>query len=81
MKADHPSTHAQPRACACFAGVFAIVIAVHPAAARHAASHGAHESRHSKHEAAPAPPYAAIVLDANSGHVLHADKADELRHP
>ena len=68
----------------CFAGVFAIVTAVQPAAARHAshhASHGAHESRHSKHESAPAPPYAAIVLDANSGRVLHADKADELRHP
>jgi D-alanyl-D-alanine carboxypeptidase len=68
----------------CFAGAVAIVTAVHPAAARHAprhASHGAHESRHSKHEAAPAPPYAAIVLDANSGRVLHADKADELRHP
>jgi D-alanyl-D-alanine carboxypeptidase len=68
----------------CCAGVFAIVTAVHPATARHAphhASHGAQESRHSKHETAPAPPYAAIVLDANSGHVLHADKADELRHP
>ncbi len=74
----------QPSVCACFAGTFAIVIAIHPAAARHAphhASHGAHESRHSKHESAPAPPYAAIVLDANSGHVLLADKADELRHP
>jgi len=74
----------RPSVKACFAGVFAIVIAVHPAAARHAphhASYGAHESRHSKHESAPAPPYAAIVLDANSGHVLHADKADELRHP
>ncbi len=68
----------------CFAGIFAIVTAVHPAAARHAphhASHGAHESRHSKHESAPAPPYAAIVLDANSGRALHADQADELRHP
>jgi D-alanyl-D-alanine carboxypeptidase len=68
----------------CFAGVFAIVTAVHPAAARHAqhhAPHAAHESRHSKHESAPAPPYAAIVLDANSGRTLHADQADELRHP
>jgi D-alanyl-D-alanine carboxypeptidase len=68
----------------CFAGVFALVTAVHPATARHAphhASHGAHESRHSKHESAPAPPYAAIVLDANSGRALHADQADELRHP
>ncbi len=53
-------------------------------AARHAprhTSHGAHEARHSKHESAPAPPYAAIVLDTNSGRVLHADKADEPRHP
>jgi D-alanyl-D-alanine carboxypeptidase len=27
------------------------------------------------------PPYAAIVVDANSGHVLHAANADSLRHP
>jgi D-alanyl-D-alanine carboxypeptidase len=71
--------------CAAFASVFAIAIAVQPAAARrgapHHSSHGAHESRHGKHESAPAPPYASIVLDANSGNVLHADKADELRHP
>ena len=26
-------------------------------------------------------PYAAIVVDANAGIILHADKADELRHP
>jgi D-alanyl-D-alanine carboxypeptidase len=68
----------------CFAGVFAVVTAVHPAAARHAphhAAHGAHEPRHSKHESAPAPPYAAIVLDTNSGRTLHADQADEPRHP
>src|SRR5258708_25582921 len=70
---------------AAFASVFAIAIAVQPAAARHGAprhtSHGAHESRQGKHESASAPPYASIVLDANSGNVLHADKADELRHP
>ncbi len=84
LKRDHPSMRKRLSVHVCFAGVFAIMTAVHPAAARHAphhASHGAHESRHSKHESAPAPPYAAIVLDANSGHVLHADKADELRHP
>jgi D-alanyl-D-alanine carboxypeptidase len=54
----------------------------HPAAARYAAhriSHGMHE-RH-KHEESYTPPYADIVLDANSGKILHADKADELRHP
>jgi len=81
LKADHPNGR---RVYVCLASVFAIVIAVHPSAARHAprhVSHGAHESRHGKHESAPAPPYAAIVLDANSGHMLHADKADELRHP
>src|SRR5262249_719534 len=27
------------------------------------------------------PPYAAIVVDANSGSVLHADNADAPRHP
>ena len=26
-------------------------------------------------------PYAALVVDVNSGRILHADKADELRHP
>jgi D-alanyl-D-alanine carboxypeptidase len=54
----------------------------HPAAAHYAAhrvSHGTHE-RH-KHEESDTPRYADIVLDANSGKVLHADQADELRHP
>jgi len=27
------------------------------------------------------PPYAAIVLDANSGRILHASNPDSLRHP
>jgi D-alanyl-D-alanine carboxypeptidase len=27
------------------------------------------------------PPYAALVVDANSGHVLHSTNADALRHP
>ena len=31
--------------------------------------------------ASSAPPYAAIVLDANSGKVLHSANADELCHP
>lgn len=94
--ADHPCWHnwykgtdikrAEKSAglcCAvCAAGVLAVAVAVHPAAARHAEhriSHGTHE-RH-KHEESYTPPYADIVLDANSGKVLHADKADELRHP
>ena len=43
--------------------------------------HGHHEHESAKHESSFTPPYAAIVLDANSGKVLHSDKADELRHP
>ena len=84
MTAHHSSSCKRLSAYACVASVFAIAITVHPAAARHAPrhlSHGANESRHGKHESTPAPPSAAIVLDANSGRVLHADKADEPRHP
>jgi D-alanyl-D-alanine carboxypeptidase len=43
--------------------------------------HGRHEHESAKHESSYTPPYAAIVLDAGSGKVLHSDKADELRHP
>ena len=84
MKANHPSMRKRPGISVCFAGVFVIAMAVHPAAARHVSrhtSHAGHESRHGKHASAPAAPYAAIVVDANSGSVLYADKADELRHP
>jgi D-alanyl-D-alanine carboxypeptidase len=35
----------------------------------------------SARQAAYTPPYAAIVVDANSGRVLHAANADNLRHP
>jgi D-alanyl-D-alanine carboxypeptidase len=33
------------------------------------------------HGPAYSPPYAALVVDANSGRVLHATNADALRHP
>jgi len=33
------------------------------------------------HGPAYSPPYAALVVDANSGTVLHATNADALRHP
>jgi D-alanyl-D-alanine carboxypeptidase len=78
----------------CAVSVFAIAVTASPVAARHSshhASHGVHErhGRHehdsakdsAKHESSYTPPYAAIVLDAGSGKVLHSDKADELRHP
>ena len=84
LKADHPRICKRPAICVCFASAFVIAITIHPAAARHVSrhpSHGAHESRHGKQESPYTPPYAAIVLDANSGNVLLAEKADELRHP
>ena len=41
--------------------------------------------RHKRHFAKAGggynPPYAAIVVDANSGEVLHATNADSTRHP
>src|SRR6267154_89561 len=38
--------------------------------------------KHHRVAAAPYnPPYAALVVDANSGQVLHATNADSLRHP
>src|SRR4051812_37844665 len=40
--------------------------------------------RHHVHHARVAPynpPYAAVVIDANSGQVLHNTNADSLRHP
>ena len=88
MIADYPTSRGRPRVCAGLVSVLAISVAIHPAAARHStarhpshATHGTHESEPGKHESAYTPPYAAIVLDANSGNVLHAAKADELRHP
>ena len=91
MTSDHPTLRGRPGVYAGLAGVLAVTMAVHPAAARQStsrhASHASdgprasHETRHSKHEPVYVPPYAAIVLDANSGNVLHAAKADELRHP
>jgi D-alanyl-D-alanine carboxypeptidase len=38
--------------------------------------------RRKRHKVAPyTPPYAALVIDANSGSVLHAANPDALRHP
>jgi D-alanyl-D-alanine carboxypeptidase len=91
LTADHPTLRGRPGVCAGLVGILAVTVAIHPAAARHSAprhaphasheQHASHESRRGKHESASAPPYAAIVLDGNSGNVLHAANADELRHP
>jgi D-alanyl-D-alanine carboxypeptidase len=53
-----------------------------PADARHRRKHGhRHAHAHVVKRVAYRPPYAAIVVDANSGRVLHAENADSLRHP
>jgi D-alanyl-D-alanine carboxypeptidase len=55
-----------------------------PAVARHAhAKHGVHseEEHQAGHSQSGGPPYADIVVDANSGAVLHSVNPDELRHP
>ena len=52
------------------------------AAARASHQNAKHEGRHHVvHGSDYRPPYAAIVVDANSGQVLHVANADEPRHP
>ena len=90
LTADHPVLRGRPGVVASLLVALAVTVAVRPADARHSGSHhashashessrGAHESPHAAHESGP--PYAAIVLDVNSGNVLHSANADELRHP
>ncbi|HMA73472.1 MAG TPA: serine hydrolase [Xanthobacteraceae bacterium] len=88
MTTNHLGSRRRSGACAGLVGILAITVAVHPASGRHAAprhtshtSQTAQESRHGKNDSTPAPPYAAIVVDANTGTVLHAAQPDELRHP
>ncbi len=85
MKGDYSRWHQGTRICTCAISILATAVSVQPAAARrshHNASHGVHE-RYGKsdHEEGNTARYADMVLDSNSGKVLHADKADELRHP
>ncbi len=65
-------------------GVFAVTtIAVLPADAKHyRANVSTHAGDHERdRSSSSSPPYAAIVVDGNSGAILHAANADELRHP
>jgi D-alanyl-D-alanine carboxypeptidase len=59
------------------AALCTIVMIADPAAARHRR----HHRTHALHSQGYRPPYAAFVVDANSGQILHADNADSLRHP
>jgi D-alanyl-D-alanine carboxypeptidase len=54
-------------------GVAAFALAVDSADAK--------SKRRSKKTSSYNPPYSAIVVDANSGKVLHASEADGIRHP
>jgi D-alanyl-D-alanine carboxypeptidase len=84
LTADHRTLRGRPSVVAGLLGALAVTVAIHPADARHATSH--HATRESSHESSrgareSGPPYAAIVVDVNSGNVLHSANADELRHP
>jgi D-alanyl-D-alanine carboxypeptidase len=58
------------------AAVMVVAIGSDPADARRRRS----KPSHAKHQTY-SPPYAAIVVDANSGRVLHASNPDSQRHP
>jgi D-alanyl-D-alanine carboxypeptidase len=82
---DFPTLRGRPGIVAGLLGALAVTMAVHPADARDSTSgdrpRASHEAPREAHESSSGPPYAAIVLDANSGNVLHAANADELRYP
>src|SRR5580704_12668031 len=92
LTADHSVLRGRPGVVAGLLVALAVTVAVRPADARHSGPHhashashessrGSHDSSHAAHESTAGPPYAAIVLDVNSGNVLHSANADELRHP
>jgi D-alanyl-D-alanine carboxypeptidase len=62
--------------CAITAAVTLVALGSDPADAR-----GRRWRHHHARAAAYNPPYAAIVVDANSGRVLHETNPDSLRHP
>jgi D-alanyl-D-alanine carboxypeptidase len=60
----------------------ATAMTVDGAAARSKRRHHHHSRHHAKHHVVRYnPPYASIVVDANSGKVLEATNPDSLRHP
>lgn len=59
------------------AGLVSLALAVAPADARGHRRHGVSKTNGGGYS----PPYAAIVVDANSGAVLHSSEPDSIRHP
>jgi D-alanyl-D-alanine carboxypeptidase len=76
---DRPARRIGRKIVALTAMTVAVAIACDNADARsrHRRSHGSHVSHHGGYS----PPYADIVVDANSGQVLHESNPDALRHP
>lgn len=60
--------------------VLSSIFIVHPAAAKKLHHHHAHKAHHHAGVARSAS-YADIVIDAESGEILHATEPDHLRHP
>jgi len=77
---DRPARRIGRKIVALTAMTVAVAIACDNADARsrHRRSHGSHVSHHG---GGYSPAYADIVVDANSGQVLHESSADSLRHP
>src|ERR1043165_6524693 len=73
LRTIRPAGGLRFRFCALAAVIALTAIGTDPADAR------GRRKRH--HGPAYSPPYAALVVDANSGNVLHAANADALRHP
>src|SRR5215471_13658274 len=76
---DRPARRIGRKIVAMTAVTVAVAIACDNADARsrHRRSHGSHVSHHGGYS----PAYADIVVDANSGQVLHESNPDALRHP
>ena len=72
---------ASPRHRLAFVGVLATLAVVGMSWDRADARAAKHSQPRAIHGPDYRPPYAAIVVDDNSGEVLHEDSADEPRHP
>src|SRR4029077_7822818 len=75
-RASRPANGLRFAICTLAAALTLVAIGRDPADAR-----GRRWRHHHARGAPYHPPYAAIVVDANSGRVLHESNADSLRHP
>jgi D-alanyl-D-alanine carboxypeptidase len=79
---NSPNLRGSCRVAIGLVGVLAVTaVTSHPAQARHPAEPHHFRARVMTHGHDYSPPYSAIVVDANSGNVLHSASPDEPRHP